>query len=128
MPDIADLYDEDILKVGEITKELIARWSRKQNTKANLQEFAKEAHDLFLKAGFIVNVVWENALIMVPDLNSSSGMKQLPIDIEIIGRVDAGHGVFEQGHVLMDHERKRHEVLRANERGEDYLGQKGKSA
>lgn len=126
MPDIADLYDEDIKKIGEVTKELISRWSHKANTRGNLQEFAKEANDLFLKAGFVVNVMWENTLIMVPDLTAPGGIKQLPIDIEVVGRIGAGtHGVIEGGHVMMDHERKRDEVLKSKTRGEDFLGQKG---
>lgn len=127
--DQADLYDEDIKKIGVIIKELTQKWSRKPNTRANLQEMAKDANDRFLKAGFVVNVQWENTLIVVPDTSAPGGTRPLPITIEVLGRVSSsGYGEMVEGVELMDHERKRHEVLRANERGEAYLGQKGKSA
>lgn len=130
MPDIADLYDFEIKTIGEILRDLAATWGNKRNTKQNLQEFAKYAHSKFLEAGFVVNVQWENTLVMVPDVSAPGGIKPLPITIEVIDRIAGGTGLGEvvEGHELMDHERKRYEVLRANERGEDYLGQKGNSA
>lgn len=121
MPDIADLYDADIAQVGKVWRRLMDQFSRKPNTKANLQELARVAHEEFLKIGFVVNVVWENSLIVNPET-----MEAFPIEIEILGRVSGGSGLGEvvEGHELMDHERKRHEVLRSKERGEDYYGQK----
>lgn len=120
--------DSEIAEIGEIWKRLNSKWMSKPNTKANLQEFAKEANAEFIKAGFVVNVQWENTLIVVPDISAPGGMKPMPVTIEVLGRVkgDAGFGVAEQGHVLMDHERKRDEVLKSKERGEAFLGQKGK--
>lgn len=114
--DQSDLYDYEVATIGRILKELTSRWSRTTNTKQNLQEFAKAANDMFLRAGFIVNVQWENTLIAVPDVTSRSGFKPLPITIEVLGRV--------QPLDEFDHERKRREVLTANDRGEKYLGQK----
>lgn len=119
--DQSDLYDHEIAKIGPVWQALMQKWSRRPNTRANLQELAKEATDAFLKLGFVVNVRWENNLIVDP-----TTMQPYPIEIEFLGRVPGGSGLGEMsgGHELMDHERKRDEVLRANERGEAYLGQK----
>lgn len=127
--DYADLYDHEIKQIGEIWKDLNKQWMAKQNTRANLQEFAKVATAKFLDAGFVVNVQWENTLIMVPDISAPGGMRPMPVTIEVLGRAPGVDRRSErvEGHNLMDHEYKRHEVLRSVERGEDYLGQKGKS-
>lgn len=125
--DQADLYDYEIAQIGEIWKRLNEAWMHKPNNKANLQEFAKVATDEFLKAGFVVNVQWENTLIMVPNINAPGGMAPMPVTIEVLGR--SGVNKFnekQEGHELFDHERKRDEVLKSKERGEAYLGQKGK--
>jgi hypothetical protein len=108
------MYDWEIAQIGEIWKELNKDWMRRPNTKNVLQEFAKVANERFLKAGFVVNVQWENTLIMVPGVN---GIKPLPITIEVLGRVNPLPDGF-------DHERKRHEVLASKQRGEAFLGQK----
>lgn len=119
--DQADLYDSEIRRIGPVWQALNQKWASRPNTKSNLQEFAKEATEAFLKLGFVVNIRWENNLIVDPKT-----MKPYPIEIEFLGRVPGGSGLGEmvEGHELMDHERKRDEVLRANERGEAYLGQK----
>lgn len=119
--DQADLYDHEIAKIAPVWQQLNEKWARRPNTKANLQEFAKEASEAFLKLGFVVNIMWENNLIVNP-----ATMQPYPIEIEFLGRVPGGSGLGEMvdGHELFDHERKRDEVLRANERGEAYLGQK----
>jgi len=116
--DIADLYDWEIAKVGEIWKGLMDQFSRRPNTKANLQELATVAHDKFLEAGFIVNVRWELNLMVNPET-----MQPYPIEIEVMGRTPKA----EMDTLGMDHERKRHEVLRSKERGEEFYGQKGKA-
>lgn len=118
--DQADLYDHEIARIGVIWRNLNKKWMGKQNTKHNLQEFAKEANDAFLREGFVVNVMWENCLIINP-----ATMQPYPIEIEVMGR--AGHtglGEVVEGIELMDHERKRAEVLKAKELGEDFHGQK----
>lgn len=113
--DNSDLYDWEMATIGQIWKELNKDWMRRPNTKAVLQEFAKVANERFLKAGFVVNVQWENTLIMVPSV--TGGIKPLPITIEVLGRVNPLPDGF-------DHERKRHEVLASKQRGEDFYGQK----
>jgi hypothetical protein len=57
-------------------------------------------------------------------VDSTPLLEGQPIRIEWLG-VLPGHEVNRYG---MDHERKAWEVRRANERNEDYLGQRGKSA
>ena len=119
--EMAELYDAEVKEIAAIWNSLNREWSSKPNTRENLQEFAKVGNDAFLKAGFVVNIMWENTLIINP-----ATMQAYPIEIEILGRVTGmtGGGVLEEGHVLMDHERKRDEVLKANERGERFFGQK----
>ncbi len=112
--DTSDLYDWEIKKIGEIWKALMSKWSSKPNSKANLTELSKEANDLFIKAGFVVNVMWENSLIIDPRTQQPR-----PIEIEVMGRIPAEAGKE------FEHDRKRWEVLNANERGEKFHGQKG---
>lgn len=119
--DQADLYDHEIVAIGKVWERLMRDWARKPNTKSNLQEFAKVANDEFLKLGFVVNVMWENNLIIDPNT-----MQPYPITIEVMGRTPGGSGLGEmvQGFELMDHERKRDQVLKSIERGEDFHGKK----
>jgi hypothetical protein len=118
MTDIADLYDYEIAQVGSIWKDLMTQFARKPNTRANLQELATVANAMFLKAGFVVNVRWENNLVVDPKT-----MQPYPIEIEVLGRIPGA----EEDTIGFDHERKRHEVLRSKERGEDFYGQREKA-
>lgn len=115
--DQADLYDHEIVAIGRVWQALQGKWGRKPNTKHNLQEFAKEANDAFLQLGFVVNVMWENNLIINP-----ATMQPYPIEIEVMGRVPGGSGLGEMdsGFELMDHERKRDQVIKSIERNEQY--------
>lgn len=125
--DNADLYDYEMAAIGKIWVKLNQDWSRRANDRNTLQEFAKNATDEFLKAGFVVNVQWENTLIVVPDITAPGGVKPLPVTIEVLGRAGINqHNIKDAGFELMDHERKRDEVLKSKERGEDFLGQSGK--
>jgi hypothetical protein len=124
--DQADLYDHEIVAIGKVWQYLMDKWARKPNTKTNLQEFAKDANDCFLKLGFVVNVMWENNLIINP-----ATMQPYPIEIEVMGRVPGGSGLGEMVVMpdgtkveLMDHERKRDQVLKSRERGEDFHDKK----
>lgn len=123
--DQADLYDYEIAQIAKVWQRLNNEWAHKPNTKANLEEFAKVAHQAFLDAGFVVNVQWENTLIMVPDITAPGGMSQMPVTVEVLGR--AGANKFNEkveGHELFDHDYKSFEVKRSKERNEDFLGQK----
>ena len=121
--DMSDLYDYEIAEIGQIWNELNRDWMHKANTRGNLEEFAKTANAKFLEAGFVVNIQWENSLIMVPDISAPGGMSQMPVTIEVLGRAPGAKGA-EHATDGFDHERKRHEVLRSKERGEDFYGQK----
>lgn len=116
--DTADLHDWEIKEIGVIWDRLQRDWSRKPNDKHTLQEFAKASNDAFLKAGFVVNVVWENTLVINP-----STMQAYPIEIEVLGRTPGARGA-DHAQDGFDHERKRHEVLSANIRNERFYGEK----
>lgn len=120
--DQADLYDYEIVEIGKIWKNLNSDWMRKSNTRANLEEFAKVANAKFLDAGFVVNIQWENALIMVPDLSAAGGIKQMPVRIEVLGRVP-GSKAADHATDGFDHERKRDEVLKSKVTNEGFYGE-----
>lgn len=110
--DSNDLYDWEIAEIGKIWNELQHDWMKKPNTTSNLTEFSRVAHESFLKAGFVVNVQWENSLIIDPKT-----MQPMPVMIEVLGRIAEPKDGY-------DYERKSHEVRKAVSRGEAYLGQK----
>jgi hypothetical protein len=118
--DQADLYDHEVAKIGQAWVALQQKWSTKANTKHNLQEFAKEANDMFVRMGFVVQIKWENNLIIDP-----TTMQPHPIEIEVMGRVPGGE-FQEEGFDMHDHEKHRWEILAANMRGEDFYGQREK--
>lgn len=111
--DIADLYDHEIAKIGPVWNTLMQEFASKPNTRANLDELAKRAHDEFLKIGLIIEVNSAPTLIIDPKT-----MQPGRVELVVLGRVD------QLEDAEFDHERKRHEVLRSKERGEDYFGQK----
>lgn len=110
--DQSDLHDYEIAQIAQIWQRLQSQFSRRVNSRQNLEEFARVAHDTFLRAGFVVNVQWENSLIINP-----MTMQPYPTTIEVMGRVAEPKEGF-------DHERKRHEVLLSRDRNESFLGQK----
>jgi hypothetical protein len=115
--DIADLYDHEIARIPPIWQKLMAEFSAKPNTRANLDELAKRAAEEFIRIGLVVEVDTSGALITDPRT-----MRAGSPEIVILGRLP-GSPEDEHG---FDHERKRDEVLRSRERGEDFLGQKGR--
>jgi len=117
--DISDLYDHEIAKIGPLWQGLMQRFARKANSRRNLEELARVAADEFQKIGLVVEVNTAPCLIFNP-ITQTTGSPE----IIVVGRVPGTH-YAEDGTVLFDHERKRDEVLRSRERGEDFLGQKG---
>ncbi len=103
---IADLYDEDIKKVGELWNDVLQRFAHRSNSQANLAEMAKYAEHKFLEKGFVVAVDVSPALLDEPPI------------ITVRGKIEG----FEE----FDHERKGWEVNKANDKGEKFLGQKEK--
>ena len=108
--DISELYDYEIMKVGKITKELVAEFSKKTNTQMNLSEMAKKAEDRFQAIGLKVHVDLAPVLFYQPPC------------IEIMGRIDTTENAKSE----FDHDKKKWEVLGGNTRGEKFRGEKEK--
>lgn len=104
----ADLTDAEIKMVVQVVNRIRERYSNKPFTTENLDGLRDET----LTSLAAINVL--ASVDVAPCLNNE------PPIIDILGKVE-GDAMHKFG---MDHERKRWEVLRANERGEDYLGQK----
>jgi hypothetical protein len=100
----ADMYDEDVKQIAVMWRELMAQYSRKPNDHYHVGEMAKRAQDSAFKIGYVVRVHTSECLLGIG-----------PATIEIVGRVP-GHEFKKHG---MDHEKQRHNVLRAVERNED---------
>jgi len=113
MTDIADLYDHEIAAIGPIWNELMQEFSRKANTRQNLEELAKRATERFQKVGLVVEVNTSPCFIVDP-VTMQTGSPEIVVLGRIPGLDDA------EG---FDHEYKRHEVLRSKERGEKFHGQ-----
>lgn len=108
--DIAELYDYEIMKIGKISKELSSKFSKRTNSQLNLSEMAKEAEARFAEIGLKVHVDLAPVLFYQPPC------------IEIMGRIDTTENAKQE----FDHDRKRWEVLGANDVGEKYRGEKEK--
>lgn len=107
--DSADLYDHEIMKIGVIYRELMAKYARKHNTRMNIEEFVKEAHDKFLKIGLVTEIGTTEALLGI-------GPPSITVVARTPGSIEDTEGY--------DHERKRHEVLDSKVRGERFRGEK----
>lgn len=100
--DLVNLYDEDVVRIGKISAELVDRWSGRTNSQLNLDLLEKEAVARFTEIGFTIQVDTTPCLV-----------GHAPV-ISITGRTDA--------HVF-DVEKKRWEVLKAKIRGQRIHGQ-----
>ena len=108
-----DLYDWEIQKVADAYAECNAMAMRTRNTQAAIRELGMRIQDVFLKAGFLVNVDMAPCLIMLP-----SGRTSGP-SVEIIGRISDPYSEKE-----FDHNEKEFEVKDSVARGEKYRGDK----
>lgn len=102
---MADLHDEDIKKIGEIYGEMMRKFGQRPNNQYWLNEMVSWAEDAYYKAGFKVAFDLQNCFFGEPPIMS------------VLGKVTPDYD--------FDHDQKRWEVLKANERGEKYLGEKG---
>jgi hypothetical protein len=118
--DVNDLYDHEIARIGPVWQGLMREFSRRANTRANLEELQKRAAAEFLRIGLVVEVNTAPCMIANPVT-----MRTGPPEVVIIGRAP-GIDHTEQGFGMFDHELKRHEVLTARDRGEDFMGQRDK--
>jgi hypothetical protein len=103
-----DLTDHEVMQIGKIVGELVAKYGRKANTAENLDQLRDEALTRFAEAGIIAT------------LDPAPCFYGEPPVVEIIGKI-GGDPIEKYG---FDHERKQYEVIKSKDRGEDYLGQK----
>lgn len=108
-----DLYDWEIQNAAAAFAAANAVCAVTRSTEANIRETGKRIQDIFLKAGFLVNVDMAPCLILLPN-----GRTDGPL-VEIIGRVDDPYSEKE-----FDHDEKKFEVLDSKVKGEKYRGDK----
>jgi hypothetical protein len=106
-----DLTDKEVQQTVQVINVARAKYAGKANTAQNLEAMRDEV--LYRLAE--INVLAE--------FDPTPCFHGEPPTIEIIGKI-AGDPINKYG---FDHERKRHEVLEAEKRGEEYRGQKEKS-
>lgn len=102
-----DIYDEDIAAIGKVYREVSEKWRLKSNTMANLREMATEMEGKMVHAGFRARVDW------TPCLYGGDAI------LDILGPI-------EERKEETDHDKKAWEVNKSIDRGEKWLGQKGK--
>ncbi len=104
----SELTDDEIKQVIGVVNDIRLRYSTKAFTLANLEALRDEILHRMANIGVLVSV------------DVATCLNGEPPTVEIVGKVgDAG---FQKE---FDHEKKRYEVNKAIERGEDYLGQTG---
>ena len=106
-----DLQDHEVKKMGEIVGEVVLKWGRKANTPENLEA----CRDELLYRAAEIGILCE--------FDPTPAFYGEPPILDIIGKI-ATDPIHQYG---FDHEKKRHEVLEAKKRGEDYRGQKERS-
>lgn len=104
-----ELTDYEVKQVGRIVGELVMKYGQRANTVENLEALRDEA---LTRLAEEVNIL--------ATLDPAPCFHGEPPTIEIIGKVPTDD-LYKYG---FDHERKQHEVLEANKRGEAYRGQK----
>lgn len=104
----ADLTDEEVTKLFRVVEEVRYKYSGKPNTADNLEHLRDETLTRLMDIGILAT------------LDPAPCFYGEPPVIEVIGKV-ATDALHRHG---FDHERKGWEVNKANERNEDWLGQK----
>lgn len=104
----SDLTDEEIQRSVKIINNIRLKYAGKSNTAKNLEEMRDE---------MLTRMAEINILATFDPTPCFYGE---PPEMEIVGKI-GGDPIHKHG---FDHERKRHEVLEANKRNEDYRGQK----
>ncbi len=100
----ADMYDEDIKKLGVMWNRLMQEFARKRNDHFAVSELVKRATDEAFNIGYVVRVHTTECLLGIG-----------PATIEVVGRVE-GHEVNKHG---LDHDKKQYEIRKAVDRNED---------
>jgi hypothetical protein len=101
-----ELTDEDVMRIGQIVGQIQRRYISRANTPKNLEEMRDE---------YLTRLAEEVNVLATVD--PSPCFYGEPPVLEIIGKISVSPDGF-------DHEKKQYEVLKANELGEDYRGQK----
>lgn len=104
----AELTDSEITKVFRVVEAVRLNYAGKKNTPENLDALRDEALTRLMEIGVLAT------------LDPAPCFYGEPPVLEIIGKV-SGDAIYKDG---FDHERKGYEVNKANERNEDWLGQK----
>lgn len=107
----SDLTDHEISNCFKIIELLRFKYSGRRNTVKNLESLRDET----------LTRLAEISILATMDV--SPCLYGQPPEIEILGKLDVDP-IHKYG---FDHELKKQEVNKANDRGEDWLGQKGTS-
>lgn len=105
-----DLTDREITQVFEAIELVRQKYAGKANTPDNLEQLRDEALTRLMSIGILAT------------LDPAPCFHGEPPIVEIIGKI-SGDPIEKHG---FDHEQKSWEVNKANDRGEDWLGQKEK--
>lgn len=106
-----ELSDTESVAVVRLIGECQTKWARKPNTKENLHHLRDEV---------LTKLMERNILA---EFDPAPCFHGEPPIVEIRGKI-AGDPIHQYG---FDHERKKWEIDRAHDRGEDYLGEKESS-
>jgi len=104
----ADLTDVEITRLFRVVEEVRTKYSGKPNTVKNLESFRDETLTRLMDIGILATVDPTPCFYGEPPV------------VEIVGKVQ-GDSSHKYG---FDHEQKGWEVNKANERNEDWLGEK----
>lgn len=114
-----DLNDDEIKIAGELVLSIRKRYVDKWRF-MSFTSFDQAANQLEMYRDEISTTLAERLGVLVT-VDTAPVLDGEPPIVEFIGKIEgtqfATHG--------MDHEKKTHEVRKANSRGEDYYGQKG---
>lgn len=110
-----DLYDYEVTKAIQVMMQFNEMAKRTRNTPQALKDLGMRLQEEYLKIGLVANVDLSACGIIDPKTGRTH-----PPDVEIVARLDDPHNVKE-----IDHDRKRHEILRAKELGVARDGMQG---
>lgn len=102
------LTDSESIEAVQVIGEAQMKWASKHNSKENLEALRDEVLTKLME----INILAE--FDVAPCFHGE------PPIVEFIGKI-AGDGLHKYG---FDHEKKKWEIDRAHDRGEDYLGEK----
>lgn len=108
-----DLTDEEVKDAFAVVVQLQQKWATRPFTESNLEALRDEALTRLAEIGVLAT------FDPAPCLHGE------PPVVEFLGKVASDNVFHTEG---FDHEKKQWEVRKANERKEDYHGQKGRHA